>query len=71
MTVHMRWRNSYNSALHACGNRGHEERKADLAVHACVRRLLEITPQDSTERREILTALDDLKVLKVLYGRYR
>ena len=70
MTDHMRWRNSYNSALHACGNRSHEERKADLAIQACVRRLLEITSKDTSEREEIRMALNDLKVLKILYGRY-
>ena len=71
MTAPMRWRNSYNSALHACGNRSHEERKADLAIQACVRRLLEITPKDTSEREEIRMALDDLKVLKILYGTCR
>jgi hypothetical protein len=70
MTVHMRWRNSYNSALHACGNRSHEERKADLAIQACVRRLLKISPQGTSEHEEICMALNDLKVLKILYGRY-
>jgi hypothetical protein len=68
--AHQRWRNSYKSALHACGARSHQERKADLAIRACVRRLSETTPKDTSEREEIRTALVDLKLLKLLYSRH-
>jgi hypothetical protein len=71
MAVHTRWRRSYNNALRACGNETDQERKADLAICACVQRLWEITPKDTSERREINTALSDLRLLKILYERYR
>jgi hypothetical protein len=71
MAAHIRWRRSYNNALHACGNKTDLERKADLAICACVQRLWEITPKDTSERREINTALSDLRLLRILYERYR
>jgi hypothetical protein len=71
MAAHTRWRRFYNNALHACGNKTDQERKADLAICACVQCLSEITPKDTSERREINTALSDLRLLKVLYERYR
>jgi hypothetical protein len=67
--AHQRWRNSYESALQACGDSS-QERKADLAICACVQRLSETTPKDTSEREEIGTALDDLKLLKFLYSRH-
>jgi hypothetical protein len=70
MAAHTRWRNSYNSALHACGNKTHQQRKADLAVRACVERLWQIDLEETTEREEIYTALADLAILKSLYRKY-
>jgi hypothetical protein len=71
MPVHTRWRRSYNNAMHACGNKTDQERQADLAIRACVQRLLEITAKDTLERGEISTALSDLRLLRILYKRYR
>ena len=71
MPDHTRWRRSYNNALHSCGNKTDQERKADLAISACVQRLLEITPKETSERGEISTALSDLRLLRILYERYR
>ena len=68
MVAHTRWRRSYNNALHACGNKTDQERKADLAICACVQRLSEITPKDTSEREKIDTAPNDLKLLKLLYS---
>jgi hypothetical protein len=66
--AHQRWRNCYKRALRACGDRSHQERKADLAICACVHRRSKTTPKDTSEREEIDTALDDLKLLKLLYS---
>ena len=71
MAAHTRWRRSYNNALHGCGNKTDRERKADLAICACVQRLSEITPKDTLEREEISTALGDLRLLRILYRSYR
>jgi hypothetical protein len=71
MAAHSRWRNSYNSALRTCGDTSHQERKADFAVRACLQRLLEIAPRNTSECTEIHVALDDLTLLKFLYRRYR
>jgi hypothetical protein len=68
MAAHTWWRCSYNNALHASGNKTDQERKADLAICACVQRLSEITPKDTSEREEIDTALNDLEFLKPLYS---
>jgi hypothetical protein len=62
MTAHKRRRNSYNRALHACSHRSYQERKADPAIRACLQHLLEITPEDASERQGIRMALDDLKI---------
>jgi hypothetical protein len=71
MPAHTRWRRSYKNALHVCGNKTDQRRKADLAICACVQRLWEITPKDTSERGEINTALSDLRLLRILYERYR
>jgi hypothetical protein len=71
MAARTRWRRSYNNALHACGNKADQVRRADLAICACVQRLSEITPTDTSERGEINTALSDLRLLRILYERYR
>lgn len=71
MTAHTRWRRSYNDALHACGNKADQERKADLAICACVQRLSKVTPRNTSEHEEIRTALSDLRLLTILYKRYR
>ena len=68
MAAHTGWRRSYNNALHACGNKSDQERKADLAICACVQRLSDITPKDTSEHEEISTALSDLRLLKLLYS---
>lgn len=66
-----RWRNSYNSALHACGNKSLQERKADLAIRVCVECLWQLDTEDIGESEKIRAALADLRVLKALYIRYR
>jgi hypothetical protein len=70
MAAHSRWLNSYNSALHACGNSSHQERKAEVAIRACVERLWQIDHEETNEPEEIYTALADLSVLKSLYRKY-
>jgi len=70
MAAHARWLNSYNSALHACGNSSHQERKAELAIRACVERLWQTDLVETTEQEEIYTALADLTILKNLYKKY-
>jgi len=65
-----RWRNSYNSALHACGNSSHPERKAEVAIRACIERLWQIDLKETTEQEEIYAALADLSILKFLYRKY-
>jgi hypothetical protein len=65
-----RWRDFYNSALHACGNSGNQESEAGLAIRACVERLWQIDLEETTEREEIYTALTDLSILKNLYRKY-
>jgi len=70
MTAHRRWRDFYNSALHACGNSNNQEGKADLAIRACVERLWEIDLEETTEQEEIYTALADLSIFKNLYRKY-
>lgn len=70
MAARSRWLNSYNSALHACGNSSYQERKAELAIRACVERLWQIDLEGTTEQEEIYTALADLSILKNLYKKY-
>jgi hypothetical protein len=70
MTAHNRWRNSYNSALHACGNKNCQEHKANIAIRECVERLWQIDLEETTEHEEICTALADLSNLKILYRKY-
>jgi hypothetical protein len=70
MTSHNRWRNSYNSALHACGNKDCQERKTGLAIRACVEHLWQIDREGTTEQEEIYTALADLSILNILYRKY-
>jgi hypothetical protein len=70
MTAHMRWRNFYNSALHAFGNTSNQERKTGLAIRACVERLWQIDLEETTEQEEIYTALADLSIFKNLYRKY-
>lgn len=70
MTAHNRWRNSYNSAMHACGNKNCQEHKTDIAIRACVERLWQIDREETTEQEEIYTALADLSILKSLSKKY-
>jgi hypothetical protein len=69
MAAHDRWRSSYASALHACGNSNNQERKAEVAIRACVERLWEIDFEE-TENEELYMALADLSTLKNLYKKY-
>jgi hypothetical protein len=70
MTAHNRWRNSYNSAMHACGNKNCQELKANIAIRACVERRWQIDLEETTELEEIYAALADLSILKILYRKY-
>jgi len=65
-----RWYNSYKSALRACGDKVHQERKADLALRVCRQRLLEMSRDEAAEREGIRAAISDLWVLKELYRKY-
>ena len=69
MTAPKRWRDSYNSALRACGDNAYQERKTELAIRACVERLWEIDLEE-TENEELYMALADLGTLKNLYKKY-
>ena len=70
MSAHKQWRNSYKTALRACGNKTHQQREADLAIRACLHCLSKIVPGNTQEFDEIRTALADLGLLKRLYGKY-
>jgi hypothetical protein len=70
VTAHNQWRNSYSSALHACGNSNNQESKANLAIRACVERLWQIDLEETIEQEEIYTALADLTILKSLFRKY-
>jgi len=71
MTAERRWRNFYQTALRACGNKSHQEREADLAIRVCFARLSHISQEKTSELDEIRTALADLRLLKILYCKYR
>ena len=70
MAAHSPWRNSYNSAMHACGNKNCQDLKTDIAIRACVERLWLIEQEETTEQEEICAALADLSILKNLYKKY-
>jgi hypothetical protein len=70
MAAHSRWLDCYNSALHACGNRNHQERKAEVAIRACVERLWEMDLAETAGQEEIHAALADLSLLQILYRKY-
>ncbi len=70
MTAHKQWRNSYRTALRACGNKSHQEREADLAIRAYAQCLSQIVLGKTRELSDIRTALADLRLLKILYGKY-
>lgn len=70
MAAHSPWRNSYNSAMHACGNKNCQDLKTDIAIRACVERLWQIEQEETTEQEEICAALADLSILKNLYKKY-
>ena len=65
-----RWRYFYRAALRARGDSSLRQLKVSVAVTACVRRLLEISPEGSLEREQISVALRDLKILRDLYRKY-
>jgi hypothetical protein len=70
MAANEQWRNAYKTALRACGNKRHQEREADIAILACVQSLSQVFRGKNRELTEIRTALADLRLLKVLYGKY-
>ena len=70
MMAHNQWRNSYNGAMHACGNKNCQEDKTNIAIRACVERLWQIDLEETTEHEEIYAALADLRILKSLYRKY-
>jgi predicted nucleic-acid-binding protein len=70
MADHSRWRNFYNSAMHAFGNENCQEHKTHIAICACIERLWQIDLEETTEREEIYTALGDLSILKILDRKY-
>lgn len=64
------WRDFYSSAFCECSDKTIAQLKVAVAITACLCRLLEIAPGESSERTEISIALDDLKILKGLYRKY-
>jgi hypothetical protein len=65
------WRDFYSSAFHEYGDKTIGQLKVAVAITACLWRLLEIIPERSSEREEILIAIDDLRILKGLYRKNR
>ena len=64
------WRDFYDLALRECAERPLRNLKVDIAMSVCVPRLSEIAPLACSERKGISVALDDLKILKYLCGKY-
>jgi len=60
------WRNFYNGAFCATGDKTARLVKVNLAISICLWRLTAISREGSSECENILTALDDLKILKIL-----
>jgi hypothetical protein len=70
MADHSRWLNSYDSAMHAFGNKNCQEHKTNIAICPCIERPWQIDLEETTEREEIYTALADLSTLKILDRKY-
>jgi hypothetical protein len=70
MAAHNRWRSSYNSAFRELGDWTLQALVADFAIMVCTERMSEIVSENSPERVEIGTALDDLRILKALCRKY-
>ena len=61
------WRNFYKGAFCETGDKTARLVKVNLAISVCLWRLTAISREGSSECENILTALDDLKILKGLY----
>ena len=70
MTTENFWCHSYHNALRQSDNRRLRLHLANVALASCVRRLHKIRKPESIERGQVLTAIDDLKILKCLWKRY-
>jgi hypothetical protein len=60
------WRNFYDGAFCETGDKTARLVKVNLAISICLWRLTAISREGSSECESILTALDDLKILKTL-----
>ena len=65
-----RWRDFYNDALHESGDPAVRQFKVELAISVCLYRQIETATEGSSDRQEILIALDDLKILRGLYKKH-
>ena len=63
------WRNFYKGAFCETGDKTARLVKVNLAISICLWRLTAISQEGSAEYENILTALDDLKILKSLQTR--
>jgi len=63
------WRNFYKGAFCETGDKTARLVKVNLAISVCLWRLTAISREGSSECENILTALDDLKILKGLCGK--
>jgi len=63
------WRDFYNGAFCETGDKTARLVKVNLAISVCLWRLTAISREGSSECENILTAVDDLKILKGLCGK--
>jgi len=57
------WRDFYTAVLRANGDVVLRQLQVSVAMTLCISRLLEISPQRSSEREEIAISLNDLRIL--------
>jgi hypothetical protein len=65
-----RWSDLYSAAFRESGDNTIRQLKASVAITACIRRLLEISQESSSEREQISIALEDLRILANLSRKY-
>jgi hypothetical protein len=64
------WRDFYTAALRANGDVVLRQLQVSVAMTLCISRLLEISPERSSEREELSISLNDLKILGRLHRKY-
>ncbi len=65
-----RWRDFYDAAFRERADDALRQLKVSVAMTICVRRLLEIGWEESSEREQLSIAVDDLRILTGLYKKY-